>query len=445
MSKTQVPHVVIIGGGFGGLNAACALGRVPVRVTLIDRRNHHLFQPLLYQVASAGLSAGDIAYPIRSVLRRQKNARVLLGNVTSIDRQARVVYFEGGEIVYDYLIVATGATHSYFGNDQWAEHAPGLKSIEDALDIRRRILLAFEAAERERDPAQQAAWMTFVVVGAGATGVELAGILAEIATRTLASDFRRIDPARTRVVLVEGVDRVLPGFPETLSAKALAQLESLGVEVRLESMVTDIDKTGVVVGGERIEARTVLWAAGVRASPLARTLDTELDRAGRVKITDHLRVPGDDRVFVIGDLATLEQDGAPLPGVAQVAIQGGRYAGRAIARALEHEPMEPFRYKDKGSLATVGRAAAVASIGRIKLSGFIAWMVWWAVHIAFLIGFRNKLMVMFGWIYQYLTFGRRGARLITGDLPRLPAAGRDASALHAKEPDPADVVRFERG
>ena len=442
MSERPDPHVVIIGGGFGGLNAARALRRAPVRVTVIDRRNHHLFQPLLYQVASAGLSPGDIAYPIRSILRRQKNARVLLAEVTSIDRDQRLVRFEGGEIVYDFLIVATGATHSYFGHDDWAAHAPGLKSIEDALEIRRRIRLAYEAAERETDPARQDAWMTFVVVGAGATGVELAGVLAEIATETLARDFRTVDPKQTRVILVEGLDRVLPGFPESLSERARSQLEKLGVEVRLRSMVTDIDDTGVVIGEERIEAHTVLWAAGVRASSLARCLETELDRAGRVRVDEHLNVPGDRRVFVIGDLATREQDGEKLPGVAQVAIQGGKYAARVIRRRLRDEPVAGFRYKDKGALATIGRAAAVAHIGRLKLSGFVAWMIWWAVHIAFLIGFRSKALVMFGWIYQYVTFGR-GARLITGDLPQLPPTGRDAGDQTSHR-DPADVVRFER-
>jgi NADH dehydrogenase len=446
MSKT--PHIVIIGGGFGGLSAARALAprrrRADVRVTLIDRRNHHLFQPLLYQVATAGLNPGDIAYPIRSVLRRQTNARVLLGEVTSIDRESRVVYFEGGEIVYDYLIVATGATHSYFGNDQWAEHAPGLKSIEDALEIRRRVLTAYEAAERETDPDRQAAWMTFVVVGAGATGVELAGVLAEIATKTLARDFRKIDPKNARVILVEGRDRVLGGFPESLSARARAQLEKLGVEVMLEARVNDIDATGVLIGDERVAARTVLWAAGVKASPLAATLECELDRAGRVSVTDRLHIAGDPRVFVIGDLAALEQDGAQLPGVAQVAIQGGRYVARSIARRLAGKVVEDgFRYKDKGALATIGRAAAVAHIGRFELSGFSAWMIWWAVHIAFLIGYRSKMMVMFGWIYNYLTFGR-GARLITGDLPRLPPAGRDADSRDGGRADPADVIRLER-
>jgi NADH dehydrogenase len=378
------------------------------------------------------------------VLSRQKNARVLLGEVTSIDREARVVYFEGGEIVYDYLIVATGATHSYFGNDQWAEHAPGLKSVEDALEIRRRILIAFEAAERETDPARQAEWMTFVVVGAGATGVELAGVLAEIATKTLARDFRKIDPTRARVILVEGRDRVLGGFPESLSAKAEASLVKRGVEVRTEAMVGHIDERGVVIGDERVQARTVLWAAGVQASPLAETLGAELDRAGRVRVTDRLHIHGDDRVFVIGDLAALEQDGSQLPGVAQVAIQGGKYVARRIAREVRGRDLPgPFRYRDKGALATIGRSSAVAHIGRFKLSGFVAWMIWWAVHIAFLIGFRSKLLVMFGWIYNYLTFGR-GARLITGDLPRLPPAGRDADSRDGGDPNPGDVIRLER-
>jgi NADH dehydrogenase len=442
-SKTsaRVPHVVIVGGGFGGLAAARALRRAPVRVTLIDRRNHHLFQPLLYQVATAGLSPGDIAYPIRSVLRRQKNARVLLGDVTRIDRSARAVTFDGGVLPYDYLIIATGATHSYFGHDDWAGDAPGLKTVEDAVEIRRRILLAYEAAERESDPELQREWLTFVVVGAGPTGVELAGVLAEIANHTLVRDFRAIDPSMARVILVEGLDRVLVTYPTKLSERAKEQLERLGVEVRLGERVTAIDERGVLAGGERIASRTVLWAAGVQASPLALTLDSELDQAGRVRVSPELTVSGDDRVFVIGDLASLEQDGRPLPGVAPAAIQGGKHAARTIRADLRGAPRPRFRYRDKGSLATIGRAAAVASIGRLEFSGFFAWVAWWAVHLFFLIGFRNRILVMFGWIWSYLTF-QRGARLITGELPRLPAMGAVPGRPAGERA--ADVIRLDR-
>jgi NADH dehydrogenase len=421
----RTPHVVILGGGFGGLEAAKRLRKAPVRITLIDRRNHHLFQPLLYQVATAALNPSDIAYPIRGVLKKQKNARVLLGEATAIDTAGRRVILDDGAVEYDTLIVATGATHSYFGKD-WGRIAPGLKSVEDALEIRRRIFLAYEAAERDPDAASQRAWLTFVVVGAGPTGVELAGALREIGIHTLAEDFRRIDPTSVRVVLLEGKDRVLPPYPPKLSAAAERTLTRRKVEVRTGTMVTEVDDGGVVVTGpdgrtERIPARTVLWAAGVQGSPLARSLGVPLDRAGRVIVGPDLSIPGHPEVFVIGDLAHAEQDGEPLPGVAQTALQGGRYVAGLIradaggaARARR-----PFRYKDKGSMAAIGRSQAVVDIGRLETSGFFAWIFWWAIHIVLLIGFKNRFVVFFHWVWSWLTF-QRGARLITGDVPRLP-------------------------
>lgn len=415
MVDSRLPHVVVIGAGFAGLYATRALGRAAVRITVIDRRNHHLFQPLLYQVATAGLNPSDIAYPIRSVLRRQKNVRVLLGQVERIETGRKTVVMADTEIDYDYLIVATGATHSYFGHSEWAELAPGLKSVEDALEIRSRVLSAYEAAEREQDPEHIAEWLTFVIVGAGPTGVELAGALAEIAAHTLKKDFRAIDPTMTRVILVEGKPRVLPTYPDELSAAAERQLESLGVEVRTDSMVTAIDEAGVALGDYRIGSRTVLWAAGVAASPLAKCLAVPLDRAGRVEVTPDLSIPGHPDVFVIGDLAHLEQDGQLVPGVAPAAIQEGKHTAANIRRLVAGKATEPFRYRDKGSLATIGRAAAVADLGKLKLKGFTAWLAWWAIHIMFLIGFRSKILVMFGWAWSYVTF-QRGARLITGDV-----------------------------
>ncbi len=407
-------EVVIIGGGFAGIYAAQALRRAPVRVTVLDRRNHHLFQPLLYQVATAGLNPSDIAYPIRTILRRQKNARVLLADVTRIDAASRTVEYDAGSIQYDYLVVATGATHSYFGHPEWARLAPGLKTIEDALDIRGRVFLAYEEAERTLDREQQAECLTFVVVGGGPTGVELAGTLAEIAHHSMKRDFRAIDPDASRVILMEGVDRVLPGYPEKLSHAARRQLEKLGVTVRTGCLVTAIDEHGVTVGGgERIPSRTVLWAAGVAASPLARSLGVPLDRAGRIEVAPDLSIPGHPEVFVAGDLAAIRCDGQPVPGVAPAAIQEGKHAAKNIQRAIAGEPAVPFHYRDKGSLATIGRAAAVANFKRFKLSGFLAWWAWWAIHIFFLIGFRSRLLVMFGWAWSYFTF-QRGARLITG-------------------------------
>jgi NADH dehydrogenase len=415
------PHVVIIGGGFGGLFAAIRLKNAPVRITLLDRKNHHLFQPLLYQVATAALNPSDIAYPIRAIFKKQKNARVLLAEAKSIDVDRKVVVLDDGELGYDFLVVATGATHSYFGQP-WQQLAPGLKSIDDALEIRRRVFLAYEAAERESMHVEQRAWLTFVVVGAGATGVELSGALGEIGLHTLARDFRRIDPTQVKVILVEGKDRVLPTYPEKLSVAAKKSLEKRHVEVRLGARVTAIDSAGVVLSdGERIASRTVLWAAGVQASPLAASLGAPLDRAGRVDVMPDLSVPGHPEVFVVGDLAHATCDGTEVPGVCQGAMQGGRHAG-AVIDALSRgkpRPAKPFAYRDKGSLATIGRSSAVAWVGRVQRAGFFAWLLWWAIHIFYLIGFKNRFLVFFSWAWQWLTF-QRGARLITGEMPALP-------------------------
>jgi NADH:quinone reductase (non-electrogenic) len=439
---TRTAHVVIVGGGFGGLAAARALRKAPVQVTLLDRRNHHVFQPLLYQVATAALNPGDIAYPIRGALRKQRNVRVLLADVHRVVPAERRIVLDAGELHYDYLIVATGATHSYFGKP-WQALAPGLKSVEDALEIRRRVFLAYEAAERESDPAAQRDWLTFVVVGAGPTGVELAGALREIGVQTLAHDFRRIDPTSVRVILVEGKDRVLPTFAPKLSAAARRTLEKRRVEVRVGALVTDMDERGVRmrVGGdggeERIGTRTVLWAAGVQASPLARSLGAPLDRSGRVEVRPDLTIPGRDEVFVIGDLAKMVSDGAEVPGMAQGAIQSGRYAAKLIAAEVRGEkaPRPPFRYHDKGSMAAIGRSQAVVQIKGVERSGFLAWLLWWVVHIALLISFRSRFAVMWQWIWSYLTF-QRGARLITGPIPPLPEL-RGIAADGAAELPPA--------
>jgi NADH dehydrogenase len=419
------PHVVIVGAGFGGLYAARTLERAQVRLTVVDRKNHHTFQPLLYQVATAGLNPSDIASPIRSILRHQKNTEVLLADVARIDTaQKRLQFSAGGELHYDVLVIAAGAAHSYFGHDEWERFAPGLKTIEDALEIRKRVLYAFEAAECERDEQRRRAWLTFVIIGAGPTGVELAGTLSEVARHTLASDFRHIDPTRARILLLEGGPRVLPVYPPELSQKAELQLRALHVDVRTGALVTQVDESGVSVGDEHIEAATVLWAAGVAASPLAKTLGAPLDRAGRVLVEPDLTVPGHDDVYVIGDLASLKQeDGRPVPGVAPAAIQEGRHTARNIVRRLHGEPTLPFRYHDKGSLATIGRAAAVAEIGKTKLSGFVAWLAWLLIHIFFLIGFRNRFLVLTEWALSYVTY-QRGARLITGALPTSEKAER---------------------
>ena len=413
-SPVAPPHVVIVGGGFGGLYAALQLANEPVRVTLLDRRNHHLFQPLLYQVAAAALNASDIATPLRSILRAAANITVLLAEVEAVDLANRRLVLDRGEMDYDALILAAGASHSYFGHDEWELFAPGLKTLEDALEIRRRVLLAYEAAEREHDGAEQRALLTSVVIGGGPTGVELAGALGEISRQTIARDFRLIDPTEARIILLEGGPRVLQSFPESLSRRAEAALRRVGVEVRCGAVVTRVTADAVWLGGEQIRARTVLWAAGVAAAPLARTLGTPLGRAGHVLVEPDLSIPGNPEVFAIGDMcAFLHQTGAPLPGVAPVAIQQGRTAADNVLRRLRGAPTLPFRYRDRGSMATIGRAAAVAVVGRFRLSGYPAWLTWLFVHIIFLIGFRNRFLVLFEWAWAYVTW-RRGARLITG-------------------------------
>lgn len=416
MPGREKPHILIIGGGFAGIYAARGLRRVEAEVTIVDRHNYHLFQPLLYQVATAGLNPSDIAAPIRSIVRSQKNVRVVLGDVTSIDAVARRVQLADGDTLsYDHLVLATGATHSYFAHPEWERFAPALKTIDDALEIRRRVLLAFERAERESDPEAQQAWLTFVVVGAGPTGVELAGALAEIATQTMVRDFRRIRPESTRVLLVEGRERVLPPYPPDLSEKARSQLTSLGVEVLTGAVVTDLNEREVRIGERIIPTRTVLWGAGVQASPLAASLGVPLDRAGRVLVEPDLTIPGHKEIFVLGDLAAVRQpDGTFVPGVAPAAIQAGQHAARNLERAVAGQPLRPFRYRDKGSLATIGRAAAVADFGKVRFGGFFAWMAWLLIHIFFLIGFRNRFLVITQWAWAYLTY-QRSARLITGD------------------------------
>jgi NADH:ubiquinone reductase (H+-translocating) len=407
------PRILIIGGGFAGLTAARELSRADADVLLVDRHNHHTFQPLLYQVATAGLAAPSIAAPLRHILRDQRNVTVLLGEVRSIDVRAKCAMIDETQYAYDYLIIATGSTHAYFGHDEWAPYAPGLKTLEDGLNIRGRVLMAFERAEASNDPAQRAAWLTFVIVGAGATGVELAGTLTEIARHTLKREFRRIDPASAKVLLVEAGPRVLPSFPPSLSANAHRRLERLGVEVRTGQPVTDVDARGVRIGSERFAAGTVIWAAGVAASPLGASLGVEVDRAGRVPVTPHLNLPEHPEVFVVGDLARVIEGSRPVPGVAPAAKQMGRHAARAIRAALEGRRAAPFRYRDYGSLATIGRSAAVVDFGRIRLTGLIAWWVWLTAHIFFLIGFRNRLVVLIDWAEAYWTY-RRGARIVIG-------------------------------
>ncbi|HKD17303.1 MAG TPA: NAD(P)/FAD-dependent oxidoreductase [Thermoanaerobaculia bacterium] len=409
------PQVVVIGAGFGGLAAARRLADAPVALTIVDRHNYHLFQPLLYQVATAALSPGDIAYPIRSTLRHQSNARVLLAEVIAIDTAQRQVRLTDGTLTYDSLILAGGAGHAYFGHDDWEKYAPGLKTLEDAIAIRGRILLAFEEAERETDAAARKPLLTFVVVGGGPTGVELAGAIAEISRHVLVSDFRSIDPREARIVLVEAGPRILPAYKPESSLRAAETLRDRGVEVRTDTPVTDVDATGVSLGTERIAARTVLWAAGVAASPLARTLGSPLDRAGRAIVEPDLSIPGHPEVFVIGDLSVFtHQTGKPLPGISPVALQQGRAAAANILRTLAGEPRKPFHYVDKGTMAVIGRSAAVAEIAGLRFSGFPAWLLWCFVHIFYLIGFRNRLIVMMEWAWAYITY-QRGARLITGD------------------------------
>ena len=437
MNSTTTPRVVIIGAGFGGLNAARALARAPVQLTVIDRKNHHTFQPLLYQVATAGLSPGEIAAPIRSILGGNKNVEVLMAEVTAFDLERRIVQAAEQEISYDYLIVAAGARHAYFGHDDWEPYAPGLKTIEDALEIRRRVLLAFELAERRAAAGDAGEPLNFVVVGAGPTGVELAGTLAEISRHALGHEFRSIDPKRTQILLIEGGPRVLPAYSEDLSRSAQQQLQRLGVEVRTSATVTQIEPGAIHVGDTRLNAAVILWAAGVAASQLGKKLGASVDRAGRVLVQPDLSLPGHPEVFVIGDLAALkDENGKMLPGVAPVAIQQGHFVAKLIrselqagtpsfSRTLREEPAlslskggdfgsrPPFHYWDKGSLATIGRAAAVAEFGKIHISGFLAWLAWLFVHILFLIGFRNRILVFIQWAWSYVTY-ERGARLITG-------------------------------
>jgi len=420
-------HVVIVGGGFGGLWATRALASAPVRITLIDRRNHHLFQPLLYQVATAGLSSPDIAAPLRHILRKQANVEVRLGEVTGIDAAARSVSLADGDAIgYDFLLLASGATHAYFGHDEWSAHAPGLKTLDDALHIRRRVLLAFERAEAAQTEQEREAWLHFAVVGGGPTGVEMAGTLAEIARKTLRREFRRIDPAKARVRLIEAGPRVLASFPESLSEKARAQLQRLGVEVSTGTPVGAIDASGYTLGAQFVPARTVLWAAGVAASPLGALLDAPRDRAGRVQVLPDLSVPGHPEIFVAGDLASLQQaDGKPVPGVAPAAKQMGSHVAQSIrARVSGKAAPAPFRYVDFGNLATIGRRAAVVDLRGLHFSGVLAWSFWLAAHVFFLIGFRNRLLVLLNWSWAYYTY-QRHARIILGGVGDAPADADD--------------------
>lgn len=424
-------RVVVIGGGFGGLSVARGLARQPVHVTLVDRSNHHLFQPLLYQVAMAGLAPAEIAVPIRSVLRKQDNARVLLAEVTGVDLAAKSVETrEALPLTYDYLVVATGAENSYFGHDDWVRVAPGLKDLDDAVEIRRRVLLAFEAAEREPDPTRQRQHLTFVVIGGGPTGVELAGAIAELATFVLARDFRAIHPDATRVVLVEGSDRILGSFDPKLSARAAESLEQMGVEIKTGLRVTSMDEGGVSCGSERIAASTVLWAAGVRASVLCQRIGLHVDKQGRAIVEQDCSIEDHPEVFVIGDAAFLPSEAFPhgLPGVSPVAMQQGRFVARQIARSLEGAPRQRFQYVDKGSMATIGRSRAVAQLGKLQLSGLLAWLAWLLVHIFYLIDFRNRIVVMFDWARAYFAYAR-GSRLITGHRLQAgtPSAGKPAA------------------
>ena len=411
-----LPQVVIIGGGFAGLDAARRLRKVPCEVTIVDRHNHHVFQPLLYQVATAGLSPGDIASPIRWILRKQARLRVLLANVDRIDTAAKQLVLDRGQrLPYDYLIVAAGATHSYFGHDEWSGTAPGLKTLDDALSLRRRLLLAFEEAERETDPARQRFLLTFVLIGGGPTGVELAGALAEIARQALKLEFDNVDPASARILLMEAGPSILPAFPESLRDSARRALQRLGVEVREGRAVTNVEPGVVSIGDERIEAHTIVWAAGVAAEPISRDLSQELDRAGRVIVNPDLSVPGNAAVFVAGDLASFShQTGKPLPGVAQVAKQQGAHAAANIGRLIAGQPTRPFHYYDPGNMATIGRNAAIADFGFLRVSGYLGWLLWLFIHITFLIGFRNRASVLLQWAAAYLTY-QRSVRLITRD------------------------------
>lgn len=441
-SMTDSAHVVIVGGGFGGLTAAKALRRAPVRLTLVDRQNHHLFQPLLYQVAMAGLAPSEIAAPIRGLLAKQDNASVLLDEVVGIDMvQRRVQLMHGAPLAYDYLILAPGARTHYFGRDEWSKYAPGLKSIDDAVEIRRRVLLAFEAAEREPDLAKRSHYLNFIVIGGGPTGVELAGAIAELARYVLSRDFKHVKPSETRVTLLEGGPRVLPTFDPELSDSAVRQLSELGVHVRTGAIVSDMGPNGVTLrSGETLSAETIVWAAGVSTSPLLAKVGLEVDRVGRAKVQEDCSVPNHPEVFVIGDAALfIGEDGKPLPGVSPTAMQMARHvAGIIKDERRGKSERKAFRYRDKGSMATIGRSRAIAQVDRIKLTGFIAWLAWLAVHIFYLIGFRNRLLVMFDWAWSYFTY-RRGARLITGG--RLEAGTPDdlSDARGAATPPPADV------
>ena len=434
MDHKSLSRVVIVGAGFGGLNAALKLARHSVQITLIDRKNHHTFQPLLYQVATAGLSPGEIAAPIRWIVRGLRNVEVVLGEVAGFDLERRLVKLTDREISYDYLIVAAGASHAYFGHDEWEHFAPGLKTIEDALEIRRRVLLAFELAERQAQSGGGQVQLNFVIVGGGPTGVELAGTLSEIARLALADEFTSIDPKRTGIILLEGGPRILPTYPEDLSRSAEDQLRGLGVEVHTSTMVTGVEPAAVRMGETRLSAAVILWAAGVAASPLGKKLGVPADRAGRVLVNPDLSIPGHREVFVIGDLAALkDKTGQLVPGVAPAAIQEGKATARNIVRDLQGKPRQDFHYVNKGSLATIGRAAAIAQFGRIHISGFIAWLSWLFVHIIFLIGFRNRLIVLIQWAWSYFTY-ERGARLITGDqtLPGWSELQQEDSSLHEK-------------
>src|SRR6202795_2459436 len=458
MNSTSRPRVVIVGAGFGGLTAARRIARLPVQVTVVDRKNHHTFQPLLYQVATAGLSPGEIAAPIRWILRSHSNVEVLLEEVVDFNLEQKKVITKQQVLEYDFLIIASGATHAYFGHEEWEPLAPGLKTIEDALEIRRRVLLAFELAERQNEhrneqqneyqnktaDGQSAPPLQFAVIGGGPTGVELAGTLAEIAHHALTHEFRNIDPRQTRILLIEGGPRVLAGYSEELSHKAEDQLRHLGVEVRTSHLVNRIETGAAWIRDDRILSAVILWAAGVAASPLGRKLGVPIDRAGRVLVQLDLSIPGHSEVFVIGDLAALnDENGKMLPGVASVAIQQGDWVADTIARDLENQPRRNFRYHDKGSLATIGRAAAVAQFGKFELSGYFAWLAWLFIHILFLIGFRNRLIVMIQWAWSYLTY-ERGARLITGsdELPGWPQPQENGGATGVSPVHPGADARL---
>jgi NADH dehydrogenase len=438
MNHTTRPKILIIGGGFGGLKAAEALARLPVQITVVDRKNHHTFQPLLYQVATAGLSPAEIAAPIREILAKHDNIEVLLGEVSDFDLTRRTAKLDGFELGYDYLVVAAGATHAYFGHDEWEQFAPGLKTIEDALEIRRRMLLAFELAERQAAVTGQHQQLSFVVVGGGPTGVELAGTLAEIARQSLADDFRHIDPKKTKIILLEAGSSLLSAYPDDLRQSAKRQLERLGVDVRLNSAVTDVRQNEIRVGNDVLHATVVFWAAGVAASPLGRALGGPVDRAGRVLVEADLSLPGHPEVFVIGDLASLKQaEGTQLPGVAPVAMQEGRWVARQVAADLAGNPRTPFHYVDKGSLATIGRAAAVAQFGKVHISGLLAWLSWLFIHIFFLIGFRNRIIVMIEWAWSYFTYDR-AARLITGESRKIAVSAMEYAESAAGENEKLD-------